>query len=159
LSDPASRRPNAWQRVSRGIVAALAILIAPGGSAVGHAATPTGTEPMRVIFAMPSTGLGFFPGLAKPVIIDAARLAELDAHELEALVAAARVFERPPVRPPAVTGADRRHYVITVEQGNRRCELQLIDPIDDPDLQRLVRFLEAQAAALRARPRPPEQGR
>ena len=114
---------------------------------------------MRVTFAMPSTGLGFFPGLAKPVIIDAARLAEPDAHELEALVAAARVFERPPATPPSATSADLRHYTITVEQGDRRRELQLSDPIDDPDLQRLVRFLEAQAAALRARPRPPEQGR
>lgn len=113
---------------------------------------------MRVIFAMPSTGLGFFPGLARPVIIDTARLAELDAHELEALVAAARVFERPPASLPATTGADRRHYAITVEQGNRRCELLLIDPIDDPDLQRLVRFLEAQAAVLRQQ-RSPGGGR
>ncbi len=112
---------------------------------------------MRVTFAMPSTGLGFFPGLAKPVVIDEASLAQPDAHELEALVAAARVFERPAATPPAPTGADLRHYTITVEQGDRRRELQLTDPIVDPDLQRLVRFLEAQAATRRARPAPPER--
>lgn len=109
---------------------------------------------MRVTFATPSTGLGFFPGLAKPVVIDTAKLAEPDAHELEALVAAARVFERPAAVPAAPTGADRRHYTITVDQGDRRRELQLSDPIEDPDLQRLVRFLEAQASAQRARPAP-----
>ena len=108
---------------------------------------------MRVTFAMPSTGLGFFPGLAKPVVIDSARLPEPDAQQLEAVVAAARVFERPP--PPAATGGDRRLYTITIEQGDQRRELQLSEPIDDPELQRLVRFLEAQASALRSKPRPP----
>ena len=112
---------------------------------------------MRVTFAMPATGLGFFPGLAKPVLIDAAQLAEPDARQLESLVAAARVLDRPPVAEaaPAAPGADRRQYTITVEQEGRRHVLQLADPIEDPDLQRLVRFLEAQAAALRAKPRPP----
>lgn len=108
---------------------------------------------MRVIFAMPSTGLGFFPGLAKPVLIDSARLTEPDARQLEALVIAARVFERS--TPPAATGADRRQYTITIEQGNQHCELRLSDPIDDPELLHLVRFLEAQASALRGKPRPP----
>ena len=107
---------------------------------------------MRVTFAMPSTGLGYFPGLAKPVLIDSARLAELVAQQLEALVAAARVFKRPP--PTVTTGGDRRQYTITVEQGDQRRELQLSEPIDDPELQRLVRFLEAQATALRGKPRP-----
>ena len=82
-----------------------------------------------------------------------ARLPEPDAQQLEAVVAAARVFERPP--PPAATGGDRRLYTITIEQGDQRRELQLSEPIDDPELQRLVRFLEAQASALRSKPRPP----
>lgn len=111
---------------------------------------------MRVTFAMPSTGIGFFPGLAKPVVIDAARLDEADARELQALVDAAHLFDRPADRGTAAArGADRRQYAITVEQGGRHCELLIADPVEDPDLQRLVRFLEALAAAQRAqRPGP-----
>ena len=140
-----------------GLMGVVLVAVAPSGDAAGGAATPTGSEPMRVTFAMPATGLGFFPGLAKPVLIDAAQLAEPDARQLESLVAAARVLDRPPVAEaaPAAPGADRRQYTITVEQEGRRHVLQLADPIEDPDLQRLVRFLEAQAAALRAKPRPP----
>ena len=110
---------------------------------------------MRVTFAMPTTGLGYFPGLAKPVQIDTDQLPEAEARELAKLIEAARFFERPAEPDPAAgrQGADQRHYAITIEQGARRRELQVGEPIDDPELRSLVRLLEVQAKAQRARSR------
>jgi hypothetical protein len=110
-----------------------------------------GAEPVRVMFEMPATGIGFFPGLAKPVLIEADRLGEADAQALTALITAARIFEKPVQEAaPAPRTADARQYAITVEQGGQRRTIQVAEPIDDPDLRRLVHFLEAKVADLRA---------
>jgi hypothetical protein len=107
---------------------------------------------MRVIFEAPATGVGYFPGLAKPVVIEADRLAEAEARELAELVAGAGFFDRPAPAgaPPARGAADLRRFVVTVEQGGRCRTLHLGEPIDDPGLRRLVRFLEVKANAVRA---------
>jgi hypothetical protein len=107
---------------------------------------------MRVTFEAPATGVGFFPGLAKPVVIEADQLPEAEARELDALVADARFFDQPAraPAPPTRGAADQRQLTITIEQGGRRHTLHLPEPIDDPGLKRLVRFLEAKAKAIRA---------
>ncbi len=111
---------------------------------------------MRVTFAAPATGLGYFPGLAKPVVIEADELPEAEARELAALVAGTRFFERPTGPAAPSRGADQRHYTITVEQGTRRHEIHVAEPIEDPELRRLVRFLEAWVKAERAKARNPD---
>lgn len=106
---------------------------------------------MRVTFEMPATGVGFFPGLAKPVVIEASQLDATAARELEGLVAAARFFDRPAMaEAPAARGADVRQFTVTIEENGRRRTLHVSEPIADPVLQRLVRFLEAQAKVSRA---------
>ena len=115
---------------------------------------------MRVTFEAPATGVGYFPGLAEPVVIEADQLGEAEARELDALVADARFFDQPAgaAAPATRSGADQRQFTVTVEQGGRRHTLHLPEPIDDPGLRRLVRFLEAKAKAIRAgaSARPPK---
>jgi hypothetical protein len=56
--------------------------------------TQAGSESMRVVFAT-SGGVAYFPGLARPVTIDAAQLPEDEARKLADLVAASRFFDQP----------------------------------------------------------------
>ena len=103
---------------------------------------------MRVEFQMPSTGIAYLPGLARPIVIDGADLAPQEAAELERLIEAANFFALPAVvgRPG---GRDTRQYTITVDTGDRRKTVQITEPVDDPALQALLAFLQAKA---RARP-------
>ncbi|MEK0084248.1 protealysin inhibitor emfourin [Benzoatithermus flavus] len=106
---------------------------------------------MRIVFEMPATGIGFFPGLARPVVIEADRLPPDQASELCELIAATRFFERPERAPAAAArgAADCRQYAVTVEEDGRCRTLHVAEPIVDPDLLRLVRLLEAIARSLR----------
>ena len=105
---------------------------------------------------MTEGGLACFPGLARPVTIDTGELGPADAARLEALVEAARFFEQ-----PAQTGqarargaADLQQHEVTIELEGRCHTATIAEPIADPALRDLVRFLQQQAqAALRARAR------
>ena len=95
-------------------------------------------------------GIAHFPGLSRPVVIDSAALSAEDDAELRRLVEAARFFERPPtVGTPSCGAADYRRYMISVEDGGRQHTVQLVDPVEDPSLQQLLRFLQVKARALR----------
>jgi len=115
---------------------------------------------MRVIFET-SGGVAYFPGLARPVVIEQDQLPEADARQLNDLVSAARFFDRPAqVGGQGAPGAaDYRQYTITIDQGEQHHTLNITEPVEDPDLRQLVRFLEAQAKALRAKARtaPPDK--
>jgi Emfourin len=126
---------------------ALAIALVGCGGAPEVAANPE--EPMQVIFQTEG-GIAQFPNLSRPVTIDGDRLPDGQGAELEKLLEAARFFDRPAeVGSPARGAADYRRYTITVDAGGRRHTLRLVEPVSDPDLQRLVRFLQAQAKAMR----------
>jgi hypothetical protein len=104
---------------------------------------------MRVEFQTEG-GITHFPGLSRPVVIESDVLAEEDARELKRLVEAARFFERPTVvGAPRRGAADYRQYTITVEEEGRQHTIQLADPVEDPALQQLLRFLQTRARALR----------
>jgi hypothetical protein len=106
---------------------------------------------MRVEFKTEG-GIARFPGLSRPVVIDSDALSEEEAGELRQLVEAARFFERPSVAgAPPRGAADYRQYTITVEDGGRQHTVRLADPVQDPTLQRLLRFLQVKARALRRR--------
>ena len=108
---------------------------------------------MRIQFKTENTGLAFFPGLAKPVTIDSDTLPGEEAAELERLLHAARFFDRPTVMGAVRRGAaDYRQYTITVEEGGRRHSIRLTDRLDDPDLQRLLSYLQDKQKELRAGP-------
>jgi hypothetical protein len=109
---------------------------------------------MRIVLAMPSTGVAFFPGLARPVVIEVARLPPEEAQALADCLAAARFFDRPeaeaaPPRPPGA--ADCRCWAVTVEDEGRSRTLEVPEPITDPALARLIELLEAIARTLRGR--------
>jgi hypothetical protein len=101
-------------------------------------------------------GLACFPGLMRPVTVDAGDLAPADAARLEALVEAARFFEQPARSGQAAPrgAADLQQHEVTIERDGCRHTVTVAEPILDPALCELVRFLQRQArAALRARAR------
>ena len=104
---------------------------------------------MRIEFKTEG-GIAHFPGLSRPVVIDSEALAQQDAGELKRLVEAARLFERPIVAgAPRQGAADYRQYTISVEEGGRQHTVQLVDPVEDPSLQQLLRFLQTKAREFR----------
>ena len=121
--------------------------------------TQAGSESMRVVFAT-SGGIAYFPGLARPVTIDAAQLPEEEARKLADLVAASRFFDQPgqTASRMAPGAADYRQHTITIDQGERTHTLVVNEPIEDPGMKQLVGFLEGQAKAARAKARSAPPG-
>jgi hypothetical protein len=95
-------------------------------------------------------GIAYFPGLSKPVMIDSNELPKEEAAELKRLVDAARFFDLPTVAgAPPRGAADYHQYTVTVEDSGRRHTVQLTDPIEDPNCQRLLGYLRAKVKVLR----------
>lgn len=109
---------------------------------------------MHVLFAT-SGGIAYFPGLARPVTIEADQLPSEEASRLDGLVADSGFFDRPERVEcgSAPLTADCRQYTITIEKGGQCHTLVVSEPIEDPCIRQLVRFLEAQAKAARAEAR------
>jgi len=105
---------------------------------------------MRITFAMSSTGLFYSPGLAEPMELDLAALPPEEAARIEALVHDAGVLDRP-ATPERLSMPDARCFTLTVEQDGRSRTLDLPEPIADPALKALVRCLQDQVRALRAK--------
>jgi len=110
---------------------------------------------MRITFAMSSTGLFYSPGLAEPAVLDLAALPQAEAARIEALVRDAHVLDRPEAALESLARPtpDARSFTVTVEQDGRIRTLELAEPIADPTLRDLVRCLQDQIRALRAKPR------
>ena len=102
---------------------------------------------MRITITKPSTGVAYFPGLAKPVVLDSATLTQADAAELEKLIAAAEISrlsteERSAPAAPA-GAADFKQDIVTVEREGKRHTLQLSDlQAKTPAMRALMRFVE-----------------
>jgi hypothetical protein len=104
---------------------------------------------MRIEFQTEG-GIAYFPGLSTPVVIDSDALSAEEAGELQRLLDAAQFFDRPSVMAaPRHGAADVRQYTITVEADGRQHTLRLTDPVEDPALQQLLRFLQTKTRALR----------
>ena len=85
------------------------------------------------------------PARSEPVIIDTDDLPAEEANELERLVEAADFFELPQTSPPPRGAADYLRYTISVAAPERSHTVHLTDPIEDPEVQALVEYLEAKA--------------
>jgi Emfourin len=97
---------------------------------------------MRVELVVRSTGLAYFPGLARPVAVDTRDLPAERVRELIRLVEEARFFQLPAELDPGLPGAaDRRICTLTVERGVERHSVTLADPVEVPALQALVQFV------------------
>jgi hypothetical protein len=95
-------------------------------------------------------GVGFFPGLSKPIVVDSADLPEAEARQLKLLVGNARFFELPAAsRSLPKGGGDMRSHTITVKDGRRNHTVRLNEPIEDQNLEALIEFLQDQRVAQR----------
>jgi hypothetical protein len=104
---------------------------------------------MRIQFQMEG-GIAHFPGLSQPTVIESSALPEAEADQLNQLVEAVRFFELPArASTPPRGAADYRQYTISVEEGERRHTVRLADPVEDPQLQQLLGYLQAKARARR----------
>ena len=103
---------------------------------------------MKVHFSIDG-GLASFPGLRKPVTIDAATLPAAESLRLHTLVAHAGGEARASVAatPPA---PDARCYTLAIDDGGACTTVRLSEPIADPALRDLVAALSARASAIRA---------
>lgn len=102
---------------------------------------------MRIQFKTEG-GIAYFPGLSKPATIDTNELPAKEANELEQLIEAADFFDLlADFAPPR--GADYRQYTISVTALGHTHTTRLVDPIEDPNVQALVDYLEVKARELR----------
>lgn len=100
---------------------------------------------MKITFEM-NGGFAHIPALSGPVTIDTAQIAPQVATQLESLVRGSRFFDQPARAQTVAKGAaDYRTYTVTVEDGPRVHTIQLIDPITDANLERLVSHLRVMA--------------
>jgi hypothetical protein len=91
-------------------------------------------------------GLAFVPGLSRPIVIDSHDLSATEAAELERLLDSARFFELPvDSRALHYGAADYCQYTISVGNENRRHTVRLADPVENPQLQALLEFLQHHA--------------
>jgi hypothetical protein len=105
---------------------------------------------MRIDFTQ-GGGLGYFPGLTKPVTIEVDRLETSEAEELKRLVEAAHFFDLPAtIGAPARGAADYQSYVLTVEDSGRRHTVRLFIPVEDVPLQELMQAVQKQVKVARA---------
>jgi hypothetical protein len=105
---------------------------------------------MRIEFTQ-TGGIGYFPGLNKPVTVDVDHLDKEEAEELKRLIAAARFFALPAaVGAPARGAADYQYYILTVEDGGRRHTVRVLVPVEDQVLDDLVRMIQKHVKAARA---------
>jgi hypothetical protein len=105
---------------------------------------------MRIDFTQ-GGGLGYFPGLNKPVTIEVDRLEASEAEALKHLVEAAHFFDLPAtIGAPARGAADYQYNVLTVEDSGRRHTVRIFIPVEDVTLQDLLHAVQKQVKAARA---------
>jgi hypothetical protein len=90
-------------------------------------------------------GFVYLPARSEPVTIDTDDLPAEEANELERLIEAARFFELPQTSAPPRGAADYLRYTISVMSPEHSHTVHLTDPIEDPEVQALVEYLEAKA--------------
>jgi len=105
---------------------------------------------MRIEFSQ-SGGIGYFPGLNKPVTVEVDQLDSQDAEELKRLIEAARFFDLPAtVGAPARGAADYQYYILTIEEKGRRHTVRVLVPVEDQVLDDLVQATQKHVKAARA---------
>ncbi|HYD60928.1 MAG TPA: protealysin inhibitor emfourin [Noviherbaspirillum sp.] len=117
-------------------------------------------NPIRHIeFSSDPQGGAFFPGLAKPVVIDMAALDSGEAARLQKLAEDVRFFDQPAVvGTPRPGAADYRYDVLTVDDGTKRHTVRALVPIEDPALRDLFDAVGRHVKAIRAAQRKAQAG-
>ncbi|MGH6743019.1 MAG: protealysin inhibitor emfourin [Bradyrhizobium sp.] len=109
---------------------------------------------MRITVSMPSTGIVYAPGLARPVVIDSDKLPTPVAQKLERLAAESKLFEPTEAEPRAAPDKlrDAQETVITVEAEGKERTLRIVDPVGsiaNKSLRDFVALVREQAERLR----------
>lgn len=105
---------------------------------------------MRIEFKMEG-GFAHFPGLSKPVRIDADQLSREESAQLEQLVQKARFFDLPGKVNVARKGAaDYYQYTITIQMDKQSHTIKLVDPVEDTNLNELLLFLKKKSKETRS---------
>ncbi len=81
-------------------------------------------------------GVAFFPGLARPTVIDLGTLSPADEARMRDLVAAA--LAAPPAPPPPKGAADYRTTFLSIEDGGDVHQLAISDVDTDPSRRALL---------------------
>ncbi|SAL02725.1 hypothetical protein AWB80_08426 [Caballeronia pedi] len=87
-------------------------------------------------------GVGYFPGLARPIVLQAADLSPGESAEFARLISAARAeggATRPSARKPM---PDARSYRISIAGDDGKLELKAADPGVPPAFAALMNFLK-----------------
>lgn len=96
-------------------------------------------------------GIGYFPGLNKPVAVDVDRLDKNGAEVLKRLVEAAHFFDLPAnIGVPPRGAADYQQYILAIEDQGRRHTVRVLVPVEDPVLRDLVQAVQKYARAILA---------
>jgi len=109
---------------------------------------------MRITISMPSTGIFYAPGLARPVVIDSDKLPKPVAKKLERLASDAKLFEPTEAEPSAAPDKlrDAQETVITVEAEGKERTIRVADPVGsiaNKSLRDFVALVREQADRLR----------
>jgi hypothetical protein len=109
---------------------------------------------MRITVSMPSTGLVYAPGLARPVVIDTDELPATAATKLERLTDDAKLFEQADATLGTGSGKSRdaQETLITVEAEGREWTFRVTDPIGaiaSKSLREFVMLVRQEAERLR----------
>jgi hypothetical protein len=110
-----------------------------------------GSIAMRITVSMPSTGVFYSPGLARPVVLDVDKLPAEVAQKLERLVEESKFFDQPEAIGEASAQGlrDAQQLTITVEAGGKQHTLRVSDPIGsiaNASLREFVQLVREQAA-------------
>jgi hypothetical protein len=108
---------------------------------------------------MPSTGIFYAPGLARPVVFDSDDLPAPVAEKLKRLADDAQLFEQAEVAPSPAPDKlrDVQEIVITVEADGKTRTIHVSDPtgfIANKSLQKFVALVKEQAELQREKGRP-----
>jgi hypothetical protein len=92
---------------------------------------------------MPSTGLVYAPGLARPVVIDTNELPETVARKLERLADDAKLFEQTDTTLGTGSGKSRdaQETLITVQDEGKERTFRVTDPIGATASKSLRKFV------------------
>lgn len=109
---------------------------------------------MQITVSMPSTGLVYTPGLARPVVIDTNELPATVARKLERLADEAKLFEQTDTTLGTASGKSRdvQETLITVKAEGKETTLRVTDPIGaiaSKPLREFVMLVREEAERLR----------
>ena len=112
---------------------------------------------MRITVSMPSTGVFYSPGLARPVVIDVDQLPKETADKLKALADHAGIFDQSNTLefPPPMGMRDAQEFAITVEDGDRSSTIRWAGPSDAVRNERLREFVDLVRKLARPARQPP----